>query len=429
MTKNKKWQMKLNKSIWRIVLFTVICTAMICAMGYFNPIFATCGEKTAKYGEAFTTKWEINGNYADKIPTRSSEEDGGEDTLPDEYGDFIASLPDRVQDVLPEEIFGESTESLSGAAGEISSVSYLLARLFDAFGSALTELLPTLALLCAIVIFLALAKAFASNLGGLSQAVEFAAGLGSYCAIAAVSVSSLERLSEYFDTLLGVVAAFVPLSGVLYAAGGNINGAASGTVTLSATLAVCQFFFSKTVIPLFCICLSLTLLSVFEGGGGITGRTVSSSIKKWYTTALSFVMMILSIAVGAQSILSAKADGVAMRGVKFAAGSFIPVVGGTVSGTLGTLAASVELIRGSVGVIGIVIIILLLIPIIVELAALRGIFALVSFVSGMLGCGGEKSLLDEVGSLYGYLEGIAVLSAVVFLIAFAVFAATTAAVV
>jgi hypothetical protein len=47
----------------------------------------------------------------------------------------------------------------------------------------------------------------------------------------------------------------------------------------------------------------------------------------------------------------------------------------------------------------------------------------------MLGCGGEKSLLDEVGSLYGYLEGIAALSAVVFLIAFAIFAATTAAVV
>lgn len=429
MTKNKKWQMKLNKAIWKIALLTLLCTAIICAMGHFNPVFATCGQKTAENGKRFTTKWGISGIYADEISTRTSGEDGGEDTLPDEYGDFIASLPDHLQDILPEEIFGESPESLSGAAGRISSVSYLLARLFDAFGSALTELLPTFSLLSAIVIFSALAKAFASNLGGLSQTVEFAAGLCSYCAIAAVSVSSLDRLYEYFDTLFCMVAAFVPLSGVLFAAGGNINGAASGTVTLSATLAVCQFFFSKTVIPIFCICLSLTLLSVFEGSGANVGRTASSSIKKWYTTALSFVMMILSVAVGAQSIIAAKADGVAMRGLKFAAGSFIPVVGGTVSGTLGTLAASVELIRGSVGVIGIVIIILLLIPIIVELAALRGIFALVSFVSGMLGCGGEKSLLDEIGSLYGYLEGIAALSAVVFLIAFAIFAATSAAVV
>ena len=71
----------------------------------------------------------------------------------------------------------------------------------------------------------------------------------------------------------------------------------------------------------------------------------------------------------------------------------------------------------------------MLIPIIVELAALRGIFSLLSFASGLVGCGGEKSLLDEIGSLYGYLEGISALSAVVFLISFAIFAATSAAVV
>ena len=272
------------------------------------------------------------------------------------------------------------------------------------------------------------AKAFASNLGGLAEGIEFAATLCSYCTIAAVSVSALDRLSRYFDMLFSAVGAFVPLYGVLYAAGGNINGAASGSVTLSATLAACQFFFSKTVIPFFCICLALTMLTVFEGSAW-SGRTISSSIKKWYTTTLSFVMMILSIAVATQSILASKADGVAMRGVKFVAGSFIPIVGGTVSGTLGTLAASVELIRGSVGILGIIIIILLLIPIIVELVALRGIFALVSFVSGMMGCSGEKSLLDEIGSLYGYLEGIAALSSVVFLISFAMFAATSAAVI
>ena len=352
----------------------------------------------------------------------------GDGTLPEEYGEFIESLPDEIIDALPDEIFGGDIGSLSGAADRMSGVSYLLSRLFDAFGSALGELLPTLALLMAIVIFSALAKAFAANLGGLSEVIEFAAALCSYCSIAAVAVSSLDRLSRYFDMLFSAVGAFVPLYGVLYAAGGNINGAASGSVTLSATLAVCQFFFSKTVIPFFCICLSLTMLTVFEGSGG-AGRAISASIKKWYTTALSFVMMILSIAIAAQSILASKADGVAMRGVKFAAGSFIPIVGGTVSGTLGTLAASVELIRGSVGVVGIIIIILLLIPIIVELAALRGIFSLLSFASGLVGCGGEKSLLDEIGSLYGYLEGIAALSAVVFLISFAIFAATSAAVV
>lgn len=422
-------QRNLKEKAGKIIFLALLCFAWSLILAQACPASATDEENSREFYNTLPTNEVIIHKISSTIPTASQNggEDGETDTLPEELGDFIDSLPDGVLDSLPDEIYGDSASSLSEAARRMSGVAYLMSRLFDAFGSAVTELLPTLALLSAIVILSALGRAFASNLGGLSEVVEFAAGLCSYSAIAAISVSSLERLSEYFDTLFATVTAFVPLSGVLYAIGGNINGAASGTLTLSATLAVCQFFFSKTVIPVFCVCLSLTLLGVFEGGG--SGRTVSASIKKWYTTALSFVMMILTVAIGAQSIIAAKADGMAMRGAKFAVGSFIPIVGGTVSGTLGALASSVELLRGSVGVIGIVIIILLLIPIIVELAALRGIFALTSFISGMVGCTGEKSLLDEIGSLYGYLEGIAALSASVFLIAFAVFAATAAAVI
>ena len=262
----------------------------------------------------------------------------------------------------------------------------------------------------------------------MSSAVAFACRLCSFCAIAAISVGSLSRLKEYFDSLFAAVAAFVPLSGVLYAMGGNLTGAASGTVTLSATLAICQFFFAETVIPVFCACLALSLLSVFDGVSASAASSISTTVKKWYTTALAFIMMVLTAAVAAQGVLASKADGAAMRSVRFAASSFIPVVGGTVSSTLGTLAASVELLRGAVGVMGVVIILMMLIPVVVYLAAMRGALAVASFTAGMLGCSGEKRLLDEIGSLYGYLEGIAAISAVVFIIALAVFASTAAAV-
>ncbi len=357
--------------------------------------------------------------------------DGNSDleTLPEEYGDFLDALPDGVLDKLPPEAPEGDRESLVSAASEMASVTYLLSAIFSAFGGAVTELLPTLALLLGIIILSSIAHTFASNFtGGLGAAVSFACRLCSFCSIAAISVGALSRLSEYFDSLFASVAAFVPLSGVLYAMGGNLTGAASGSVTLSATLAVCQFFFSETVIPVFCACLSLSLLSVFEGIGASASGSVAATVKKWYTTALAFIMMILTAAIAAQGILASKADGAAMRGMKFAASSFIPVSGGVVSSTLGTLAASVELIRGSVGVMGVVIILLMLIPVIVELAAMRGVLALTSFVAGLLGCAGEKRLLDEIGSLYGYLEGIAAISAAVFIIALAVFASTAAAV-
>ena len=199
--------------------------------------------------------------------------------------------------------------------------------------------------------------------------------------------------------------------------------ASSGTASLGVTLAVCQFFCTKTVIPVFCICLCLALLSVFDGQGASAGGAVSGTIKKWYTTSHAFVMMILTCSLSASTLLSVKADNMAMRGAKFAVSSFIPVSGGTVSSTLGTLAASVELLRGSVGVIGIVLIILMLIPTVVELALMRAVFSIGGFCASTLGCPGEARLLSEIDSLYGYLEGIAALSAAVFIIAFGIFAA------
>ena len=136
--------------------------------------------------------------------------------------------------------------------------------------------------------------------------------------------------------------------------------------------------------------------------------------------------MVLTSSLAAQSIIAAKADGVAMKGAKFAASSIIPVSGGAVSSTLGTLASSIEMLRGSVGVIGVIAILLMLLPVIVELAVMRLVCSISEFAAGMLSCGGEQKLLSEIGSLYGFLEGVAVLCSVIFIIAFAIFASVAA---
>lgn len=350
-------------------------------------------------------------------------EGDGDETLPPEYSDFLDSIDGSVADRLPDGVFSDDAGEIEEAARELSSPANILSLMLDSLGAGVHRALPSLALILGIVILSAIISVFASGSGGMSRTVENCTRLCTFSAIAGMAVGCVESLSLYFDRLFSAVAAFVPLSGVLYAMGGNLTAASSGTASLGVTLAVCQFFCTKTVIPVFCICLCLTLLSVFDGQGASAGGAVSGTIKKWYTTSLAFVMMILTCSLSASTLLSAKADNMAMRGAKFAVSSFIPVSGGTVSSTLGTLAASVELLRGSVGVIGIVLIILMLIPTVVELALMRAVFAIGGFCASTLGCSGEARLLSEIDSLYGYLEGIAALSAVVFIIAFGIFAA------
>lgn len=360
---------------------------------------------------------------------RASAAEDEDSAMPQEYSGFLGVLPDEISDKLPTGALSGDRESVLGAAEEMIGVKYLLGALFSTFGEAITSLMPTLALMLCVVVLSALCHVFSSNVGGMSVAVTFACRLCSYFVTVGAAVTALSSLSDYFETLFACVAAFVPLSGVLYAMGGNLTGAAASSVAISSSLAVCQFFFSKTVIPFFCTCLSLTLISVFDGAPSRAAGSISSTLKKWYTTALAFISMILTASIAGQGIISAKADSAAMRGAKFAAGSFIPLSGGTLSSTLGTLASSVELLRGSVGVVGIVIILLMLISVVVRLAVMRGLLAITSFAAGVLGCSGEQRLLDEIGALYGYLEGIAAISASTFIIAMAIFATTASAVI
>lgn len=355
---------------------------------------------------------------------RVSADEYAVESLPPEYADFIGSLDGSVSDKLPDSVFSDDPDELGEAAVELSAPANILSVLVELLGEGLGRVVPTLAIILGIVILSALIGAISSNCGGLSRAVECCTRLCTFSAISGVAVYCIESLSIYFERIFSAVAAFLPLSAALFAMGGNLNAAVSNSASLGVVLTVCEFFCTKTVIPIFCICLCLSLLSVFEGVGATAGGTISATVRKWYMTALSFIMMILTVSLGASNLLAVKADNMAMRGAKFAVSSFIPVAGGTLSSTLGTLSASVELLRGGVGVIGIVILLLLLLPTVIELALLRGVFAISSFCASTLGCAGEARLLSELESLYGYLEGVAALSAAVFIIAFAIFAST-----
>jgi hypothetical protein len=108
--------------------------------------------------------------------------------------------------------------------------------------------------------------------------------------------------------------------------------------------------------------------------------------------------------------------------VKFLAGNMIPVVGGTVGDTLRTLAASVKLMRSTVGVAGIVALSFLLLPTLIELFLTRFAFNTAAAVGEMLGCKSAVRLYREIASLYGYVIAAAVLSSVLCAFALTLFA-------
>lgn len=338
--------------------------------------------------------------------------------LPDEYIYFIDGLPDEVRDELPEGFLSSDPTEVSDAVSDMSGIEFLIDEILSVLGVSLDRCLPALATVCGLLLISAVGERVCSTFGsGVGKYFSVCSRFCIFSALLSSGIVSLESLQSYFDSLCNTVSLFIPLSGALYAIGGNVTAAASSGAGLTLTLAACEFIFSYTVMPIFCICLCFSLISILEPSSGFSG--IGGAVKKCYTTLLSFLMMILSASLASQTFISAKADNAAMRGARFAASSFIPVTGGSVASSLGTVASSVELIRSSVGLGAVIVIFLMLLPVIIELAVMRLIYGATSFLAGILGCDGEKKLLDELGSLYGYLEGVAVICSVVFIIAFA----------
>jgi stage III sporulation protein AE len=140
------------------------------------------------------------------------------------------------------------------------------------------------------------------------------------------------------------------------------------------------------------------------------------TVKKQYTTLLAFLMMLLLAMIATQTTLASKADTLAMRSVKFAAGNMIPVVGGSVSELIRTVGAGIGYLRGVIGICGVMLLLLLLLPTFVRLLLYRLVWQIGASLADLLGCDGEKRLLDELASLHGYLlAAVSICSSVLLL--------------
>ena len=338
------------------------------------------------------------------------------ETLPDAYRDLLDALPPSILEKLPEGAFSEEAEAVGGAVGEMSNFSYLLQTILSLIGLRLGECLKLLASLMGILILSSICRTFCTSIGkpDIVRAFSFLMTLIIIVAIFAKGFGSIEGTVSYFQTLNAFTSAAIPLMGSLYVMGGNAAAAVATSAGLSLFMTVLEEVVGRSIVPFCGICLALSLIGACDGAPRLGG--ILASLKKNYTLLLSFLMMLLLAMLSAQTVLGASQDTLAMRSAKFAAGSLIPVVGGSVAELLRSVSAGVGYMRSAVGICGVLLLLLLMLPTLVELLLARVTWQICSFFAELLGCDGEKRLLDEFASLNGYLiAAVAICSSVLFL--------------
>ena len=90
----------------------------------------------------------------------------------------------------------------------------------------------------------------------------------------------------------------------------------------------------------------------------------------------------------------------AVGSVRFALGNLIPIVGGTLGGTLRTLAASLSLIRSTLGTLALAALLLSVLPALVSVLLHRFFLSLACDFSDMLGSTRASRILSGFRSVY-----------------------------
>ncbi len=207
-------------------------------------------------------------------------------------------------------------------------------------------------------------------LSGILQAIrgkEEQDGIGEAGILACfvmMTISALEIFKTtvgYGSDVVGDLTDFVtklsPVFAVLLVSGGAVSSASAFHPILSGAVYLMTVICDKVVIPLMYFSTALGVV------GNITPRLKISrftgiirSVAKW------ILLSCLTVFSGITAIYGFSApvfDAVALRSVKFAVGSFVPVVGGLLSETVETVLTGTKLMKNSVGVAGIITIIVI----------------------------------------------------------------------
>lgn len=333
----------------------------------------------------------------------------GEDDVKRLWSDFRDSLPNLVRDRLPE----DADES---RLTELVGVKSLLGLLAESVGDGGVEVLPFLASLFGIVFLGAAAELLCPD--RLSESVRRAMGAAVSASAAVMIWQCAERgVSSLLSLLSGmraVISGVIPaLTGVQLAAGQGGAAAVSGTA-LAAGIALTEVLGSG-MLPSIAGC-SFGFALVGSLGGNLKLDGLAKALRGLYTTLIGLVSFILTTSLALQKSLASAADSAAMRGAKYAVGSMIPIVGGTISSVLGTLGSSMTLLKNSIGVGALLALLLLALPCLVYLLLARFSFSVSASVAHLVGAGSIERLLAEFRSVYDMLLAVGAISTVMFFI-------------
>lgn len=188
----------------------------------------------------------------------------------------------------------------------------------------------------------------------------------------AMSASAVKIASDF-------IYAFVPVFCAIVAVSGGITTAFSTNTTVLLLSQGLSFLSSNLFVPLINCFMAIGICSSLNTKLNLS--KLVSSLKRMITSAVSFCAAAFVSVLSIKTAVSARADILGIRSLRFVINNIVPVIGGTISEGLLSIQSYSSLIKSSVGVVGIIGVALVFLPSIVQIVVWRLVLSLCAVIS------------------------------------------------
>lgn len=230
----------------------------------------------------------------------------------------------------------------------------------------------------------------------------------------APSIQSVQAVSSAIKACAAFEKALIPVLAAILTVSGNPTLALSVKGTAFAAAQFIEHLAESFVLPLIGISSSL----------GIAGSilptlrlsAVSDIIRKTMTVVLSCATGLFVAFLGMKSLLSSGADSLAVKGIKMASSTFVPVIGGALGDVYTSVTGSLSLLKSTVGIYGVAAVLMICAPVVINLALWALSMKAAAAISGLLDCQQSSELLKNIGFVFSMLNTVLLLCMAVFVI-------------
>ncbi len=327
---------------------------------------------------------------------------------------------DKLQELLPESIYeNEETSSFdTSALTSENGAKNIFSLIVSVFSKEIKNNGKLLAGICALLILSAIISGtgiFPGNDSEIFQMICAMALCASCCDVISELINTAEK---YLKELNILITGMLPVMGSVYTLNGQITAGGIQSACIILGFDILQGIFAFLLMPGVRICFALLIAGVFSP---LPLEGIHKTIKNCVIGTVSASMAVMSAVLYFQTVVSASADTVLIRTARYAAGTFIPIVGSMVSEAVKTVSTGIGAVKALTGAFGIGAIIYISAFPVLGIVVKKLIFSAASSASSVLNCKREETVLREISSIADMLLAFCAASAIFFLIALTVF--------